>query len=102
MIKSHSAFIENNPNLKCYPTLINKATLHSNAIPLVLTNNSEIKFWILKDITIGASELTDNEFYCINKITLTAQCNDMKTGTQPVKSTTSNSKDNNTQIAYNT
>ena len=38
MIKALSAFIENNPNLICFPVLINKATLHNNALPLIITN----------------------------------------------------------------
>ena len=41
MIKAHSAFIDNNPNLKYYPTLINKATLQNNALPSIITNNSD-------------------------------------------------------------
>ena len=39
MIKVHSAFIENNTNIKCDPTFIMKATLHNNALPLIIINN---------------------------------------------------------------
>ena len=43
MIKAQSAFIDNNPNLKCYPIPINKATVHNYVFPLIITNNSDNK-----------------------------------------------------------
>ena len=33
MVKAHSALIGDNPNLNCYPTLINIMTLNNNALP---------------------------------------------------------------------
>ena len=82
MIKACSAFLDNNPNLNHYPTLINKATLHNNAVPLIITNNSDNKHCIPKDITISTSELIDSDSYSISEATLTARPNDIKTDTQ--------------------
>ena len=57
MLKVNSAFIDNKTNLKCYPTLINNDTLHSNTFPpLVVTNNSGNKICIPKNRTVGTSE----------------------------------------------
>ena len=37
-----SIFIENNPNLKCYPMLVNNNALHHTTnLPLIITNNLE-------------------------------------------------------------
>ena len=53
MLNARSAFIDNNPNLKCYPTLINKATLHTYALPLIINNTYENKVCISKYIRIS-------------------------------------------------
>ena len=46
MMKARPVFIDNNPNFKCYPTLINKDTLHNNALPSIITNISDNKVCI--------------------------------------------------------
>ena len=52
MIKAHSEFIDNNLNLRCYPTLINNNTHnYTNALPLIITYNSGNKVCIPEDIT---------------------------------------------------
>ena len=79
MLKAHSAFIDNNLNLKCYHTLINKSTSNNNALPLIMTNNSETKVCLPKDMPIGTSEVNNNDNYSIIGITLTAKPDDIKT-----------------------
>ena len=79
MIKVHSAFIDNNENLKCYSLLINKTTCHNNALHLVISNNSDNKVCIPKDMTIFTSEEISNGSYNTNEITLTARLNDKNT-----------------------
>ena len=46
--------------------LIDKATLHSSVLPLIISNNSDNKVCIHKDITIGTSEVNSNDSYSIN------------------------------------
>ena len=79
MIKANSAFIHNNPNLKCYPIFVNKDTMHNNTSPLIISNNSDNKVCIPKDITIGTPEEMSNYHYSINEITLAAKSYDIKT-----------------------
>ena len=82
MIKVQSAFIDNNPNFSMLIHTHNKATLHSDTLPL--TKKSENKVCIPKDITIGTSEEITNGCYSINEITLTGKPNDIKTDVKPV------------------
>ena len=63
MTKAHLVFIDNNPNLECYPTLFNKTTLHNHVLPLIITN---------------MSELINKESYSINEITLIRRPNNIK------------------------
>ena len=61
--------MDNNPNLKCYPMLINSNTLCNNSsLPLILNNNSNHKIFIHNDIIIGTCERINNNNY-ITKIT---------------------------------
>ena len=48
---------------------INKATLHNNVLPLIIINYSQNKVCIPKDITVGTSDLIDNDSHSINEIT---------------------------------
>ena len=73
MMEAYSASIDNSPNLKVYPTHINKITLHNNSLPVIITHNSDNKVWISKNITIGTSEEICNGHYSISEITLTAK-----------------------------
>ena len=57
--------------------LIHKATL-----PLIITRNSDNEVCIPEDITIGTSELNDNDSYSINEITLTVRLNGIQTNVQ--------------------
>ena len=57
MLKTRSAFIDNNLNLKFYPNLINKATSHNNALSFIITTNSYNEVCIPKDMTTGAYEV---------------------------------------------
>ena len=80
MIKAYSEFTDNNPNFKYYPTLINKDTLHNNALPLIIINNLNNKVCIPKNLPIGTSELISDDSYF--SMPLTARPNDIKTDTQ--------------------
>ena len=71
----NSEYLDNNSNLTCYPILINKATLHNNALRLIITNNSDNKVCIPKAITIGTSELISNDSYRINELNSSARHN---------------------------
>ena len=73
MIKAYSEFIDNNPISRYYPTLIDKATLHNNILPLIITRNSDNKLYIPKDITIGIFKEISSDHYNIIEITLTAK-----------------------------
>ena len=44
--------IHNNPNLKYCSRLTNKTTVHSSALPIIITNNSDNIVYIPKDITV--------------------------------------------------
>ena len=66
MTKAQPAFIDNNP--KCYSVLTKKATLQNNTLPLMITNNSDNKVCIPKDIRIGISELIDNDSVIILRL----------------------------------
>ena len=57
--------------------LINKAKLH-NALPFIITNNSNNKVQTPKDITIGTSESITSNSYSIIVITLTARIMTLK------------------------
>ena len=84
MIKSHSAFTDNNPKLKCYLLLINTS-------PIMINNNSHIMVCIPKVITVGISEKIRNYHYSISAITLTAKSNSIKADAKsiwPAASTT--------------
>ena len=82
MIKARSAFIDNNTNFKCCPILINKVTLHNNTLSLIITNNSDNKVCISKDIIKGISQPIDDGSHRINKITLTARPTHITTASQ--------------------
>ena len=88
MIKAYSEFIDNNTNLRYYPLLINNDTMYCNNAPLlIITNNSNNKVYIPKDIIICTSEEIMNDQYSINDIILTARPNGIKTDTKPIKPT---------------
>ena len=71
--------MDNNPNLKCYPSLIKNDTLLNNTtLPLVINSNLYNKVFISKETTIGTSEKISNDSYHINKITLSARLNDIE------------------------
>ena len=70
LLTADFAFIHNNPNLKCHPTLINSNILCNNTnLPLILTNNSNPKICIPCSITISTTETINNLNYDINEIT---------------------------------
>ena len=72
IIKADSAFINSNPNLKCYPMMISTwALCNTTSIPLIITNNLGNETCIHEIITIGASEGINSYSCNINKITLT-------------------------------
>ena len=57
LIIADIAFIGNNQNLKYYPTMINAQTLGNNTfIPLIITNYSDNKVCLFKNIAIGTYE----------------------------------------------
>ena len=56
MIKATAAYTDTNSNLKCYPTIINKATIQNGVLSVIITNNSDNKVCIPKDITIETVE----------------------------------------------
>ena len=62
--------------------LINKDSLHDSAAHLIISNISENKVCIPKDLTIVSSQITNNDSYSINEITLTMRYNEIKADTQ--------------------
>ena len=62
--------------------LINKESLHSNAVPLRISNSCSNKVCIPKDMIIDTSEVIRNDSYSVNGIILTARDNDLKAGAQ--------------------
>ena len=79
MIKANSVIIDNDPNLKCYYTMINTETLHNNTpMTLIITKNSSNKVCIPKDVTIGMSEEINSTFYSTNETTLISKIKDIK------------------------
>ena len=82
ILKASSAFIDNNPNVNCYCMLISKSTLHENTLTSIITNNSDNKVCIPKEIKTGTSEGIKNDRYRINDITFTARDNDLKIDAQ--------------------
>ena len=69
----------NTQNLNWYPTMLTIQTLHKNtSILLIISNNSDNKVCICKNMTIGTFEKIISSCYVIKKITITTNLNDIK------------------------
>ena len=81
-LRLNQHLLDNNPDLICYLTLINKDLLHNNAALLIFFKISDNKIYIPQDITIGTSEVISNDNYITNEMTLTAGDGDIKANAQ--------------------
>ena len=79
---AQSAFINNNANLKIYPTFINTNSLCNNVAPLIISNISKSNVCIPRDITIDTSKVSSTDSYSNNRTTLAVGENDITADTQ--------------------
>ena len=68
ILTADPAFMDDNPNLKCYSNLINNNTFCNNiSLPLIITNNLAPKICIPEEVKIGISEKINKNEYNTNE-----------------------------------